>query len=80
MSGPDHDALNIAANMESSKMARKMGLGVGCDVSNASNTYRIVSITDSGVKGLMIAESGHFVSSSSIVALDMRQGGWAKLT
>ncbi len=80
MSGPDHDALSITAHMESSKIARKMGLEVGNDVSNASYTYRILSITDSGVKALMIAEHGHFVVTSRVVALDLRQGGWTKLT
>ena len=77
---PDHAALNIEAHKESFRFARKMGLEVGSDVSNASYGYRILSMTDSGVKALVIAEHGHFVITSNIVALDLRQGGWAKLT
>lgn len=79
MNEPDHGELNAAARLDSFKRARDMGLAIGTDVSIASYTYRILSIAESGVMGLLVAEHGHFVSSSTVLALDLRQAGWKKV-
>jgi len=60
--------------------ARAMGLREGDEVAVGGRAYAVAKISDDGVEGELMTESGHFVSSSSPDELDMRLPGWVRLT
>jgi hypothetical protein len=59
--------------------ARAMGLREGDEVAVGGRAYAVARISDDGVEGELMTESGHFVSSSSLDELDMRLPGWVRL-
>jgi hypothetical protein len=60
--------------------ARTMGLREGDEVAVGGRAYAVARISDDGVEGEMVTESGHFVSSGSLDELDMRLPGWVRLS
>jgi len=64
----------------SAAAARAMGLREGDAVAVGGRAYAVARISDDGVEGELMTESGRFVSSSSPDELDMRLPGWVRLT